>query len=156
MAAVGLLRNPRLFAHDEEEGMRLSASGTLADPALAFEIAIEYLALAAEYPPPEFRCIRDHLQTLLQGLLQFELPAVWSLLGNDYCTDTTQYRELLRLAGACSSALFDFCISLSVVNRFHPSDTSPQPRTTACWRPWRQPPAWMRPSGRGPFWAWPR
>ncbi len=80
--------------------MRLTASGTLADAALAFEIALEYLALAEQYPPPELRCVRDHLQTLLQGLAQWELPAVWSLLGNDFLTTLAQYGELLRLAGA--------------------------------------------------------
>jgi tRNA-dihydrouridine synthase len=115
MAAVRLLRNPRLFAavpaaaaaeEGEDPRMRLTASGTLADPAVAFEIALEYLALAEQYPPPELRCVRDHLQTLLQGLTQFELPGVWSLLGNDFLTTLAQYGELLRLAGAWSCGVF--------------------------------------------------
>lgn len=100
MAAVGLLRHPRLFATDTDEGVRLlTPAGTLASPALAFEIAMEYVSLAAQYPPPELRCLRDHMQTLLQGLVQWQLPAVWSLLGNDYLTTLEQYIELLRLAG---------------------------------------------------------
>ena len=73
MSAVGLLRNPKLFAASDAGGeaadpgqqqhaMQLTASGTLADPAVAFQIAFEYLQLATEHSPPEFRCIRDHLQ----------------------------------------------------------------------------------------------
>lgn len=75
MSAVGLLRNPKLFAasdaggeaadpgqQEQELAMRLTASGTLANLAVAFQLAFAYLDLATEHPPPEFRCIRDHLQ----------------------------------------------------------------------------------------------
>lgn len=107
MSAVGLLRQPRLFALDDDntDAVRLTPAGTLADPALGFEIALEYLALAKRYPPPELRCVRDHWQTLLQGLVQWQLPAVWSLLGNDLMTTTEQYTELIRLAGTMHRCL---------------------------------------------------
>lgn len=116
MSATGLLRNPRLFAPSSStaclsvhsaapspatEG--LSPSGTLLDPCLVLTCALEYLAFAEQYPPPEVRCIRDHLQHLMQGLVQMEHRAVWDMLGNDYLTSIGQYRELVRLAGTCAS-----------------------------------------------------
>ena len=123
MSAVGLLRNPRLFAAarpaaaaaaaavesaagkaDTEPpfataapAASLTSSGTLANPRLAFACAWEYLELAEAYPPPEARCVRDHLQALLQGVLQFREVALWNLLGSDRMVLMRQFRELLRL-----------------------------------------------------------
>eukprot|EP00624_Nannochloropsis_granulata_P000073 evm.model.NODE_10224_length_23612_cov_24.412333.2 len=108
MSAVGLLRNPRLFAAPADATVpadaALTSSGTLADPRLAFACAWEYLELAEAFPPPEPRCVRDHLQVLLQGVLQFREVALWNLLGSDRMVLNKQFRELLRLGAVLCAA----------------------------------------------------
>ncbi|EWM27226.1 dihydrouridine synthase, partial [Nannochloropsis gaditana] len=124
MSAIGLLRNPRLFgasgaarpaaspAADATapavpgHESALSASGTLVDPEEAFSCAWEYLRLAEAHPPPEVRCVRDHLQALLQGLLQQERVALWNLLGSSQMVLLRQFSEFLRLSAVeCGVAL---------------------------------------------------
>lgn len=108
MSAVGLLRNPRLFAAPADTiapaDAALTSSGTLTNPRVAFACAWEYLELAEAFPPPEPRCVRDHLQVILQGVLQFKEVALWNLLGSDRMVLNKQFRELLRLGAVlCAS-----------------------------------------------------
>ena len=90
MVANGLLQNPWAFDRS------MPSPG----PTTAVAMAREYLEFAARYPPPTTfygRCVRDHLQYILERDLKPADRALWGVLDNPKLVSPNQFRLVMDL-----------------------------------------------------------
>jgi len=94
MVATGLLVNP--WAFDPVLESAVVGPG----PSEALRMAREYLEHAQRFPPPASfygRCVRDHLQYMLERDLKPTDRRMWGVLSNPKLTSHRQFVQLLDL-----------------------------------------------------------